>query len=93
MLPLLLHYTRRSKHIMPKDTIERINELANRGDSKSKEPTPIEKTIKDEAEKIVEYLDSYFPEQFQFNTDREAYMCIGARRVIHVLKNVYLKER
>ncbi len=78
---------------MPKDTVDTINEILNRGDSKSKESTHIDKSIKDEAEKIVEYLDSCFPEQFNFTTDRETYKRIGAREVIYVLKNTYLKEK
>ncbi len=78
---------------MPKDTVNEINKVLGRGEPQQQQHTQIDLSIKDEAEKIVADLEIQFPEKFIFNTDREAYMCIGAREVIDYLKRTYLKDK
>ena len=77
---------------MPEDTIEKTMRL------KGQKPplqgrTQYDRAIIDEAERIIAYLESTFPEKFDFKDEREACIRLGARFCIYRLRNEYLKSR
>ena len=76
------------------DTIDKTRRLQGLEPLGKQQSRPqYDKSIIDEAERIIAYLERKFPEKFDFKDEREACIRLGARLCISQLRSEYLKNK